>query len=259
MSKTNNQLKGSTRKFNEKAGWGSLWNMLLLLSGILMIVNLYLIFLWVPTRVDYHQLLGVYHFDYSQKVLYVHVSLAWVGFLGFFIVLIGSAVYLWKKSVKWDALAHSAAEIGVLCTSLVLITGMIWAKSQWGTWWKWEPRLTTTLILWLIYVAYLMVRAYATKPSQGARYAAVLGIIGFIDVPIVYYAVKLWRGQHPGQVIGPGSESNSLETSMLVTFMFSLVTFTVLFVSVLWSRYSLRRAEDNLKREKLSLSTSGIQ
>ena len=171
---------------------------------------------------------------------------------------IGSIVYLWKRTLKWDALAHSAAEVGVLFTSLVLITGIIWAKSQWGTWWEWEPRLTTTLILWLIYVAYLMVRAYADKPSQGARYSAVLGIIGFIDVPIVYYAVKLWRGQHPGQVIGPGSESNSLEMAMLVTFIFSLITFTVLFVSMLWSRYSLRCTEDSVKLEMHRFRISGI-
>ena len=214
-------------------------NLFLLVIAALMAVNLYLIFLWVPTE----QNLGI-----SQRIFYFHVPVAWVGFLAFFIVFIASIAYLIKGSERWDALAYSAAEIGVLFTSLLLIGGIIWNKPVWGVWWTWDPRLTTTLILLLIYVAYLMLRAYALRGSQAARYSAVLGIIGFVDVPIVYFAVDWWRTVHPEYVVGPRAEPGSLETSMLIVLMFSLVTFTALFAYLLIERYSLRRAEDLVDR-----------
>ena len=159
-----------------------------------MVVDLYLIFMWAPTDA----ILG-----HVQRIFYFHVPIAWVAFLAFFVVFVSSIVFLWKRSPWWDALAHSAAEIGVVFATLILITGAIWAKPVWGVWWTWEPRLTTSLILWLVYVGYLMVRAYAPSRSQGATYAAVLGIVGFIDVPIVYFAVEWWRAVHPESVVGP--------------------------------------------------------
>ena len=112
-------------------------------------------------------------------------------------MLVGSIAYLWKRNPRWDALAHASAEIGVILASIVLVTGIIWAKPVWGVWWAWDPKLTTTLVLWLIYVGYLVLRNYAASPAQGARYAAVLGIVGFVDVPIVYFAAAWWRGVHP--------------------------------------------------------------
>ena len=227
--------------------WFTARSMLLLASGSLMLANLYLIFMWAPTA-------GLSSGFHAQRILYIHVPMAWIGFLAFFFVLIGSIGYLWKKNTKWDAVAYSAAEIGVLFTTLVLITGMIWGKPVWGRPWLWEPKLTTTLILWLIYVGYMMVRAYAPSPAQGARYSAVLGIVGFIDVPIVYYAVQWWGGAHFGRVVGPGSESGSLEGAMRMTFMFSLLTFTVFFAFLLRERYFLRRAEDNTKRAGYDLA-----
>ena len=211
---------------------------LLLVTSALMFANLALIFLWVPTE----SVMGV-----VQRIFYFHVPLAWVGFLAFAIVFVGSILYLWKGQRRWDALAHSAAEIGVLFTTLMLITGTTWAKPVWGVWWTWDPRLTTSLILWLLYVGYLMLRAYAPTPSQAARYSAVMGIIAFIDVPIVYFAVDWWRNIHPEMVIGPLAESGSLEGSMVVTLLFSLLTFTTLFAYLLWERVSLRNAEDSLQ------------
>ncbi len=211
------------------------------LLAALMIANLYLIFIWAPTDA----ILGE-----VQRIFYFHVPIAWVAFLSFFIVFVSSIMYLWKRSLHWDALAHSAAEIGVVFATLILITGIIWARPVWGVWWTWEPRLTTSLILWLIYVAYLMLRSYAPSRSQGATFAAVLGIVGFIDVPIVYFAVDWWRAVHPESVVGPLAESGSLDSSMRGVLMFSAVTFTLLFAFLLRERVSLRGMEDVLRRGK---------
>ena len=215
---------------------------------VLMVVDLYLIFMWAPTDA----ILG-----HVQRIFYFHVPIAWVAFLAFFIVFLSSILYLWKRSPIWDSLAHSAAEIGVVFATLILVTGAIWAKPVWGVWWTWEPRLTTSLILWLIYVAYLMLRAYAPSRSQGATYAAVLGIIGFIDVPIVYFAVEWWRAVHPESVVGPLAETGSLDSSMRTVLVFSMITFTLLFVFLLKVSVSFRTAEDALRKARYSVRGFG--
>lgn len=212
-------------------------NGLLVISGAMMLVTLYLIFLWVPTERN----LGV-----SQRIFYFHVPIAWVAFLAFFIVLVGSVGYLWKRTQGWDQLAYSAAEIGVLFTTLMLITGILWAKPVWGVWWTWDPRLTTSLILWLIYVAYLMLRAYSPRGDQGARYAAVLGIAGFIDVPIVYLSIVWWRTVHPQAIVGPAA-TGELDSSMRMLLMVSTLTFTLLFAYLLLDRLSLRKSEEEVE------------
>ena len=212
-------------------------NAFLALSGVMMLVTLYLIFLWVPTEKN----LGV-----SQRIFYFHVPMAWAGFLAFFFVLVGSVGYLWKRTLGWDQLAYSAVEIGGLFTTLMLITGILWAKPVWGVWWTWDPRLTTSLILWLIYVAYIMLRAYSPKGEQGARFAAVLGIIGFIDVPIVYLSIYWWRTVHPQALVGPAA-SGDLDPSMYRVLMISTITFTILFVYLLRERIALRRSEEDVE------------
>ena len=214
---------------------------LLVASGGLMITNLALIFLWAPTESVMGQL---------QRILYFHVPLAWVGFLAFSIVFIASILYLWTVNQRWDALGHAAAEIGVLFTTLMLFTGATWAKPVWGVWWTWDPRLTTSLIMWLLYVGYLMLRAYAPTYHQAARYSAVMGIVAFVDVPIVYFAVTWWRNIHPEMVIGPMAESDAMDSSMAVTLLFSMLTFTVLFSYMLWERLILRSAEDVLREAR---------
>ena len=204
------------------------------LSLALFIAGLYLVFLYVPTEAT----MGV-----VQRIFYFHVPVAWVAFLAFFIVFIGSILYLWKRDDKWDRLAAASAEIGVIFTSLMLITGSIWAKPIWGVWWVWEPRLTTALVLWFIYVAYLLIRSYALEESRGARFAAVIGIVGFIDVPIVFLSITLWRTQHPSPVIFEGG----LESSMLLALMVCLAAFTTLYVSLLRLRVGLRKVEKDVK------------
>jgi heme exporter protein C len=157
----------------------------------------------------------------------------------------------------WDRLAHAAAEVGVVFVTLALITGIIWARPVWNTWWQWEPRLTTTLILWLIYVAYLMIRSYASNRTQGAIYSAVVGIVGFVDVPIVYYSVQWWRSIHPSAVVGPLAESGALPPIMQAILLFSFITFLVLFLYLLVERAALRRTEDQLRSLRFALRRSG--
>lgn len=185
----------------------------------------------------------------AQRIFYFHVPSAWVGFFAFFIVFLASLMYLWRRERRWDALALSAAEIGVIFTTLVLLTGPLWAKKAWGAFWVWDARLTTTLILWMIYVGYLMLRSTA-ESERRARFCAVLGIVGFLDVPIIYLSVEWWRTQHPELLIGkPGG----LEPAMMQTLMVALLSFTLLFVFLLIQRVRLEQARDqvNFLREAM--------
>ena len=154
-----------------------------------------------------------------------------------------------KRERKWDDLAYSAAEVGIVFTTLALIVGAIWAKPIWGVWWTWEPRLTATLILWLIYIAYLVVRSFAAEEHRGATFAAVVGIIGFIDIPIIGMSTTLWRGMHPGGVIFEGG----LAPPMLLTLIVSLVAFTALYSLILILRVSMKNDEVEINRLKESL------
>lgn len=183
-----------------------------------------------------------------QRIFYFHVPSAWIGFLAFFVVFVGSVLFLVKREVKWDALARSSAEIGVVFTTLVLLTGPLWAKAAWGAFWVWDARLTTTLVLWLIYVGYLMLRA-TVDDARRARMAAVLGIVGFMDVPIIYFSVVWWRTQHPTLVT---MDTGGLDHSMAITLMVALLSFTLLFVWLLIARVRLEA-----KRERLAMLEEG--
>lgn len=216
----------------------ALWNNALLGLGLaLMIAALYLIFMYVPTEKTMGDV---------QRIFYFHVPLAWGSFLAFSVVFVCSIIYLWKRDVKWDVTARASAEVGVIFTTLVLITGPIWAKAVWGVWWTWDARLTATLVLWIIYIAYMLVRRYATEEARGARFAAVLGIVGFIDVPIVFLAIQLWRTQHPGPVVFEGG----LTPSMLLTLSVSIAAFTVLYVILTMHSVWLKKLEDMVKQMK---------
>lgn len=210
---------------------------LFIASFLFIIAALYLVFIYVPTEA----MMGI-----VQRIFYFHVSMAWVGFLAFFIVFLGSVLYLRSGNNKWDTLASSSAEIGIIFTTLVLVTGPLWARPIWGVWWVWDARLTTTLILWLIYVAYLIVRPFALEESRGARFAAVVGIIGFLDVPIAALAITLWRTQHPGPLVFQGG----LAPPMYLTLMVSVAAFTLLYCLLLVQRVSLKRDEYEMKRLK---------
>ncbi len=196
-----------------------------------MVVALYAIFLYAPVE----KTMGV-----IQKIFYFHVSSAFLSFFGFFIVFAASILFLYRRDRKWDILAQSSAEIGVIFCSLVLITGPIWAKPIWNVWWTWDPRLTTTLILWFIYVTYLMLRKMAGE-GQRATFTAVFGIIGFINVPITFFAIRIWRTIHPIVIRSSGI---SITSPMLNTLLITLVAFTLLFFHLLMARMRLERIRE---------------
>lgn len=215
-----------------------LWALGTILLIIGFISSLYLVFV----RTGLEENLG-----FTQKIFYFHVPCAWVTYLAFVIAGIASIAYLVRRSSNWDRLAHASLEVGTVFTTLVLITGPLWAKPTWGAYWVWDARLTTTLVLWLIEIAYLLLRAFVEEPGKAAKYCAVLGLLGVIDLPIIHYSVVLWRGLHPEAVImsqrGFGA---GLPREFLVALMVSLGTFTLLYVMLLAARCRLEVARDRL-------------
>jgi heme exporter protein C len=189
-----------------------------------------------------------------QKIFYFHVPLAWNAFLGFAIVFWCSFRYLATRDPKWDARAVSAAEVGVLFTTLVLITGPIWAKPVWGIWWTWDARLTLTFVLWLIYAGYLMLRRYVDSPERRAALSAIVGIVGFVDVPLVYFAIRWWRTQHPQPVI-MGGEDSGLDPKMATTLWVSTAAYLLLFAALYRRRLSLEytRADVDALRDEMEV------
>jgi len=221
-------------------------NILVWLTGLVFLATMIAIFIYVPTE----RTEGV-----VQRIMYFHIPCAWLSFFAFFVVFICSILFLWKKDREWDIYAHASAEIGVIFCSLVLITGPIWARPIWGAWWVWDARLTSTLILWIIYVSYLMLRAQSDPGSMRARYAAVLGIVGFLDIPLIHFSVLWWRAFHPQpKVITSEGIGKGMETGMLATLGISLCAFTLLYfllMSVRVRQENLKDEIDRLKRETL--------
>jgi heme exporter protein C len=183
-----------------------------------------------------------------QRIFYIHVPSAWAAYLGFAITFIASIAYLRTGSRRWDLLAHGAAEVGVLFGALVLITGPIWARPVWGTWWQWDARLTSTLVLWLTYAGYLLFRAFATDQARAGRPAAVIGIVGFVNVPIVHFSIYWWRTLHPaGPTPANLAEDSGLGGPELITFFVSLLAITLLFLWLVGLRVRLGRTADHLE------------
>jgi heme exporter protein C len=180
----------------------------------------------------------------AARIVYFHVPMAWVAFLAFFVVFAASIAYLRTRNERWDRLGHASAEVGLVFTTLVLITGAIWGYPIWGTWWSWDPKLTTTLILWFMYLAYVMVRSYA-EPPRGPRFAAVVGIVAFFDVPIVYLSSYWWRTLHPQPVIGPLAEQQP-SASIVWLLMVSLLAFTVFYAFLVRLRTEIEETEATL-------------
>src|ERR1041385_8043945 len=177
----------------------------------------------------------------AGRIVNFHVPMAWDAFLAFFVVFGASIAYLRTHNPRWDYLGRASAEVGVVFTTLVLITGAIWGYPIWGTWWSWDPKLTTTLILWFMYLAYLMVRSYA-EPPRGPRFAAIVGIVAFVDVPIVYMSSSWWRTLHPQAVIGPLAEQQP-PPNIVGLLLLSMVAFTVFYAFLVRVRSSIAQAE----------------
>jgi heme exporter protein C len=176
-----------------------------------------------------------------QRIFYCHVPSASTGFTLFFLNFIASVVYLWKKSPKADAWAVTTAEVGVVFCSVVLVTGPIWARYAWGTWWVWDMRLTTTLILWLLYVSYLVLRRSSEAGSTSVL-AAALAVFAFLDVPIVYMANRWFRTNHPQPMIG----TPNLDPRMAHVLYVNMIAFLFFGLLIAWFRYDLERASQKL-------------
>ena len=210
-------------------------------SAIFMVAALYMVFVYAPTERTMGDM---------QRVFYFHVSSAWVGFFAFFVTLVASITYLLKGTRKWDVVALSSVEVGVTFMTMAIISGSIWAKVAWNVWWTWDPRLTTSTVLWLIYVSYLMLRNAIDDEARRARFAAVHGIVGFVSVPITFMAIRWWRTIHP---VILDSQGFSLEKPMLITMLFCIGTFTLLYFTLLVHRVRLEQLADEVEQLKHEL------
>ncbi|MBH49677.1 MAG: cytochrome C assembly protein [Candidatus Marinimicrobia bacterium] len=204
---------------------------------ILFLINCILICFYTPMIPDQH---------WAQKIFYFHVPSAWIAFLSYFIVMITAILFLYTNHKHWDNVSLAAAEIGTLFTAIVLITGPIWAHPVWGKAWSWEPRLTTTLILFLIYIGYFMIRSFGGNPEKVSRVASVLGIIAFVDVPIIYFAVDMWSSEfqsHPPRTVVAESSSD-----IQLYFLYSFFTFICLYVLMLNYRTHVIKLSEKYQR-----------
>jgi heme exporter protein C len=209
-----------------------LFSILAVLTALLLIYALYEALVVAPTERTMGDV---------QRIFYYHVPSAWTAFLLFFINLVASVVYLVKRNPKADSVAAVTAEVGVVFCTVVLVTGPIWARPVWGIWWTWDVRLTSTLVLWLIYVSYLVLRRFSDS-AQTPVLAAVLATFGALDVPLVYFSIWFFRTQHPQPVIGGGG---SIDSRMLHVLLINWLAFSCFAFLMCWSRYRL----ESLRRE----------
>ncbi len=190
-----------------------------------------------------------------QRIFYFHAASAWAGMTAFSVCFVANLLYVWRRQPKWDSLGVSAAEVGLAFITIVLITGPIWAKPVWGIYWTWDARLTSTFVLWLLYISYLLLRTLIEEPDRRALLSALFGIFAFLDVPLVFGAIRWWRTQHPAPVImgGPGS---GLEPTMRAVFFFSVFALHTLMVFLIVERYGLEKLRmelDVVRREAEAL------
>jgi len=219
----------------KKPGPDWLGIVLVVLSCIAVFVALGMVFLYAPREATMGNV---------QRIFYFHVASAWVGFFAFFVTFLGGIGHLVQGERRWDILAVSSVEIGVTFITMVLITGALWAKPAWGTYWTWEPRLTISAVQWLIYIAYIMLRSAIDSPERKARFAAVYGIVAFVTVPLSWFAIRWWRTIHPD--ILTSGEGMAVTLRMTFTLLFSIATFTLLYATLLRQRIRLERATDAL-------------
>lgn len=212
-----------------------------ILSLILLLVGYYLSLAYAPTE----KVMGD-----VQRVFYFHVATAWVGMVGFVLAAVFSVVYLIKKDLKWDMLGLAAVEISLVFFFITIVLGSIWARPAWGTWWTWEPRLTTAAILEMIYLAYLLLRQGIEDPEQRARFGAVYTLLGGLSVPMTLLSIRLFRTIHPVVIGSGGSEKMGMTDSMLLVMFYAIIAFTILFVTLFWHRIRLGIYQEKIERMK---------
>src|SRR5512137_342294 len=215
---------------------------------LLFLVAVSMVFFYVPLEAIMGQV---------QRVFYFHVANAWVGMLGFMVAAIAGIAYLRKGDRKWDIVGLAAIEISFVFFLTAIISGSIWARGSWGTWWTWDPRLTTAAICELVYAAYFMLRQGIEDPDRRARFGAVYAILSFISVPLTFISIRIFRTIHP-VIIGSGAAgaegSFEMSAKMLQTFMFSLLTYSFIFADLLWHRIRLGNLADKVEQLKLKVA-----
>jgi len=226
-----------------------LFTILDLVTAVLFVTAASLVFFYAPLE----RVMGL-----VQKVFYFHVASAWIGMLSFIVAAVAGVFYLTKKDMKWDVVGFSSVEIGIAFSIITIISGSIWARPIWNTWWTWDPRLTTTTIMLLVYLAYTMLRAGLEESERRARFGAVYAIVSVISVPLTFLSIRLLRTIHP-VVVGqndPGALGTfDMTPKMTQTFMFALLTYTFLFATLLWHRIRLGRLSDRVEQLKMKLQS----
>ncbi len=205
-------------------------------AGVLLVAGLLLSFLYAPVDAS--------SMGYSQKILYYHAPIAWVALLAYGIACVAGVLYLRDPKPRWDRLGYVSVRLGLLFSLLVMVTGMIWGKASWGTWWAWEPRLTTFLIACFLYIAYFVVRQVVDEESRRATFAAVFAIVAFIDVPITFFATRYMpEGLHPAVIT---TSDTGMEGSMFLSLMVSMVGMTLLLAALLRVDLAVARIKDEI-------------
>jgi heme exporter protein C len=215
------------------------------ITGAMFVVALYLVLFYAPREAVMGEV---------QRVFYFHVAAGWVGALAFLVTAVGGVIFLLRGDRRWDRVAVASVEIGVVFTLVNIVSGSIWARPIWNTWWTWDPRLVTATVMELVYLAYLMLRQGIEDPDRRARFGAVYGIIGFLSVPLTFLSIRIWRTIHP-VVVGSGDPtaegSFDMTPKMLQAFLFSLLTFTFLYATLLWHRVRLGRLGEKVEQLKM--------
>lgn len=222
------------------------WLGLAVTTIVMLLVTLYMIFFYAPVELR----MGI-----VQKIFYFHVPSAYAMYVGFVICGIASAGYLLKRKESWDAVAVSAAEVGLVFCVIVLITGPLWARKAWGVWWTWDPRLTTTLLAGMIFTAYVVLRSFGGAGEAERRFAAGLAIVGLFDLPVIHYSVERWRGTHPVVIRGSGGGITAEMGHALIT---SFLFFTLLVILLIWTRTRHERTVQSLRSVELEAAEQGL-
>lgn len=237
---------------HKRSGRETFWMALTGVTGVLILVGVYLSLIWAPTAAN----LPTVNEQMAQRIFYFHVAAGWVGYVAFGVTAAASVLYLIKRSRRFDNVAVSSAEIGVVFTAANLVSGSIWARPTWNTWWSWDdPRLTLAAIVLMVYIAYLMLRNAIDDPERKARLSSIYGIVGFLSVPLSFISVRIWRTIHPA-VIGTASESAQggfdMSGNMVVVLLFSIFTFSLLYFVLL--HYRLRLEDQRVELEEYKLA-----
>ena len=218
-----------------------------ILSAVLLGIAFYLALVFAPMELNMGNV---------QRIFYFHVSVGWVGMMGFFLALVAGIVYLITGKKRWDIVGVAGVEVGLVFCLLNIISGSVWAKATWNTWWVWEPRLITATIMELIYVAYMMLRKSIDEPGRRARFGAIYAIVGFASVPLTFFSIRIWQTIHPVVIASGDSGAASgmnMTPDMKIAFFFALFTFTVIGITMIWHRIRLGFLSEKIEQLKMKM------